>query len=95
MIHITRNNVVYYLKFKLFYKLIDFYRDELVEKALIHSLFWIEQLIFDFSSAQYAVLRTFCVNAQKEEISMKKFISSGVFVKALVRLANQLFSNCK
>jgi len=62
---------------------------------LIHSLFWIEQLIFDFSSARYAVLRTFCGNALKEGISMKKFISSGVFVKTLVRLTNRLFSNRK
>jgi len=67
----------------------------MVEKALIHSLFWIEQLLFDFSSAQYAVLRIFCVSAHKEEIPVRKFISSGVFVKTLVRLANRLFSNRK
>lgn len=72
-----------------------FFRDNLIEKVLIQSLFWIEQLIFDFSSARYAVLRTFCVSAHKEEISMRKFISSGVFVKLLVRLTNRLFSNSK
>lgn len=54
-----------------------------------------EQLIFSSSSVRYAVLRTFCVNALKEEISMKKFISSGVFVKIFVRLTNRLFLNCK
>jgi len=62
---------------------------------MIHSLFWIEQLIFDFSSARYAVLRTFCEKPLKEGISMKKFISSGVFIKILVRLTNRLFSNRK
>lgn len=77
--------------------MIDFFSfsDDLVEKALIHSLFWIEQLVFDFLPAHYAVLRTFCISAHKEEIPIRKFISSGVFVKALVRLANQLFSNRK
>ncbi|XP_050533339.1 E3 ubiquitin-protein ligase UBR4 [Daktulosphaira vitifoliae] len=69
--------------------------DYLVEKTLIHGLFWIEQLIFDFSSARYAVLRTFCANAHKGDILMKKFISSGIFVRAFVRLANRLFSNLK
>lgn len=70
-------------------------RDYLVEKALIHCLLWIEQLIFEFPSARYAILRTFCVNSHKEEISMRKFISSGVFVKLLVRLTNRFFSNRK
>lgn len=71
------------------------FRDYLVEKALIHSLFWIEQLVFDFISARYAILRTFCIGIHKEEISMKKFISSGVFVKIFVRLTNRLFLNRK
>ncbi|XP_026807089.1 E3 ubiquitin-protein ligase UBR4 isoform X1 [Rhopalosiphum maidis] len=69
--------------------------DYLTEKVLIHSLFWIEQLIFDFSSVRYAVLQTFCEKTLKEGISMKKFISSGVFIKTLVRLTNRLFSNLK
>ncbi|VVC25973.1 Hypothetical protein CINCED_3A011321 [Cinara cedri] len=69
--------------------------DYLVEKALIHSLFWIEQLIFDFPSAQKAILQTFCVRSLKEEISLRKFISSGVFVKTLVRLINRLFLELK
>lgn len=62
---------------------------------MIHSLFWIEQLIFDFPSARYAVIQTFCEKPLKEGISMKKFISSGVFIKILVRLTNRLFSNRK
>lgn len=81
-------SIIIYFSFILF-------RDHLIERALIHSLFWIEQLIFDFPCARYAVLRTFCVNAHKEEISMRKFISSGVFIKILVRLTNRLFSNRK
>jgi len=72
-----------------------YFSDYLVEEALVYSLLWIEQLIFDFSSARYAVLRTFCVSAHKEEIPMRKFISSGVFVKLLVRLTNRLFTNRK
>lgn len=75
--------------------IIYIFRDYLVEKTLIHSLFWIEQLIFDFPSARYAVLRTFCIGAHNEEISMRKFISSGVFVKILVKFTNRLFSNSK
>ncbi|XP_025419971.1 protein purity of essence-like [Sipha flava] len=83
-------------KLAILYKRVDTINtDHLVEKALIHSIFWIEQLIFDFSSARYAVLRTFCVSAHKDEMLMKKFISSGVFIKALVRLTNRLFSYLK
>lgn len=83
--------VIYIIILCAFY----FVRDNQVEEALIQSLLWIEQLVFEFSSARYAVLRTFCVSAHKEEIAMRKFISSGVFVKTLVRLANRLFSNRK
>lgn len=100
MIQLTRKNI--FQKFNFFHKFQNYltlifiiFRDYLVEKVLIHSLFWIEQLVFDFISARYAILRTFCIGIHKEEISLRKFISSGVFVKIFVRLTNRLFLNRK